>query len=268
MESQATSTASATAIYMRDRFGCCFRNWMAQQHLDLDELLQAVSADSGDAEKLRSLAGKSIQHFRDYLEARSQLAQHDAPSFFCPPWCTSFENSFLWIGGCRPTLAIRLVYSSSGSDLEAQLAGGARRCDDDRSNGSGGGGGNLGEITASQLKSINELHMKTLRMEEKLSSRMASMQEEIADDPLALIAKRSGRVGEESESVERVMKRHALSLARVLTEADELRLATLRELVEEILTPLQAVEFLVTTKKLHLSIHEWGKRRDSVLGKV
>ncbi|KAF8025867.1 hypothetical protein BT93_F2639 [Corymbia citriodora subsp. variegata] len=236
---------------------------MAQQHRDLDELLQAVSTDSGDAEKLKSLAGKNIQHFRDYLEARSQLAQHDAPSFFCPSWCTSFENSFLWIGGCRPTLAIRLVYSISGSDLEAQLAGGGRQGDDN-----GGGGGNLGEISASQLKSINELHMKTVRMEEKLSSRMASMQEDIADDPLALIAKRSGRVGEESESVERVMKGHTLSLARVLTEADELRLATLRELVEDILTPLQAVEFLMTMKKLHLSIHEWGKRRDSVLGKV
>ncbi|XP_030442388.1 protein DOG1-like 1 [Syzygium oleosum] len=275
MESQsaAAPAAPAAAPYMRDRFGCCFHNWIAQQHRDLNELLVAVSTDSGDAEKLRSLAGKNIQHFRDYLEVRSQLAQHDAPSFFCPSWCTSFEDSFLWIGGCsdfkrslsrRPTLAIRLVYSISGSDLEAWLTSGGRRGDDN----SNGSGDNLSAISASQLKSINELHMKTARMEEKLSSRMASMQEEIADDPLALIARRRGRVGEESESVERVMKGHALSLARVLTEADEMRLATLREMVEEILTPLQAVEFLVNMKKLHLSIHEWGKRRDSVLGKV
>ncbi|XP_030514690.2 protein DOG1-like 1 [Rhodamnia argentea] len=262
MDSQSTATATATA--MQDRFGCCFRNWMAQQHRDLDELLRAVSTDSGDAEKLKCLAGKNIQHFRDYLEARSQLAQHDAPSFFCPSWRTSFENSFLWIGGCRPTMAIRLVYSISGSDLEARLAGGGTGGDDNSNSSSI----NLGEVSASQLRSINELHIKTVRMEEKLSSRMASMQEEIADDPLALIAKWSGRAGEESESVERVMKGHELSLARVLTEADELRLETLRELVEGILTPLQAVELLVEMTKLHLSIHEWGKRRDSVLGKV
>lgn len=164
----------------------------------------------------------------------------------------------------RPTLAIRLVYSISGSDLEAWLTSGGRRGDDN----SNGSSDNLSAISASQLKSINELHMKTVRMEEKLSSRMASMQEEIADDPLALIARRRGRVGEESDSMERVMKGHALSLAWVMTEADEPRLATLRELVQEILTPLQAVEFLVNMKKLHLSIHEWGKRRDSVLGKV
>lgn len=145
----------------------------------------------------------------------------------------------------RPTLAIRLVYSVSG--------------------GTGGDANSsssiidLGAISALQPRSINELHMKTVRMEEKLSSRMASMQEEIADDLLALIAKRIGRIGEVSESMERVMKGHALSLARVLTEADELRLATLRELVEEILTPLQAVELLVNMKKLHLSIHELGE---------
>lgn len=86
---------------MRDRFGCCFRKWMAQQHRDLDELLRAVSTDSGNDEKLKSLVGKNIQHFRGYLEARPQLAQNDAPSFFCPSWCASFENSFLWIGRCR-----------------------------------------------------------------------------------------------------------------------------------------------------------------------
>ncbi|KAK9132148.1 hypothetical protein Scep_011676 [Stephania cephalantha] len=47
-----------------------------------------------------------------------------------------------------------------------------------------------------------------------------------------------------------------------MEKADKLRIDTLREMVERILTPFQAVEFLVAGKKLHLSLHEWCKSRN------
>lgn len=80
------------------------------------------------------------------------------------------------------------------------------------------------------------------------------------------MAKEWDRVGESNGRVDRALNDHALGLAGILEEADKLRLDTLKELMD-ILTPLQGVDFLVATKKLHLSIHEWGKRRDRQHGK-
>ncbi|KAJ4981520.1 hypothetical protein NE237_032357 [Protea cynaroides] len=235
-----------------DRCHSCFKSWVIQQELDLQELLQALSQHSNEEDKLRMVVDKSIQHFQKYNEKRTMLAKHDAPSFFSPSWCTSFENSFLWIAGCRPSLSIRLLYALCGSELQAQLGEfleGIRR-------------GNLAELSARQLSLVNDLHCKTIREEDKLSSKMASLQEEIADQPLALMAVESNRVGDNSERVDRVIDGHALALAAILEDADKLRLVTLKELTN-ILTPLQAVDLLVATRKLHLSIHEWGKKRES-----
>ncbi|PIN12130.1 hypothetical protein CDL12_15270 [Handroanthus impetiginosus] len=78
-------------------------------------------------------------------------------------------------------------------------------------------------------------------------------QEEIADDPLALIAKNSGEVGEWSDDLHRAMNAHSLSLAGILVEANRFRVNTLKDLIG-ILTPFQAVDLLVATKKLHFSI--------------
>ncbi|XP_043699069.1 protein DOG1-like 3 [Telopea speciosissima] len=239
-------------VVEEDRCRSCFNSWVMQQEVDLQELLQTLTQYPRDEEKLRMVVEKNIQHFQEYNEKRTILAQDHAPSFFCPAWCTSFENSFLWIAGCRPTLSIRLVYALCGSELEAQLGEflrGVRR-------------GNLAELSASQLNLVNDLHCNTIREEDKLSSKMASLQEEIADQPLALMAMESNRVGDTSERVDRVLDGHALGLAAILEDADKLRLRTLKELTN-ILTPLQGVDLLVATRKLHLSLHEWGKKRES-----
>ena len=93
------------------------------------------------------------------------------------------------------------------------------------------------------------------------------LQEDVADEPLSSIVKKSVNVGEPSQDVDRALDAHALALGRMLSDADKLRLSTMKELMD-ILTPLQAVDLLVATKKLHLSIHVWGKRRDEGIGKV
>ncbi|KAK9268898.1 hypothetical protein L1049_000663 [Liquidambar formosana] len=96
---------------------------------------------------------------------------------------------------------------------------------------------------------------------------MATLQEDVADYPLVKI---SSRVGESSSSsskdVDEALDAHEVALGRILGDADVLRLSTLK--LMEILTPLQAVDLLVASKKLHLSIHEWGKRRDLSMGKM
>lgn len=89
------------------------------------------------------------------------------------------------------------------------------------------------------------------------------VQEEIADSPLAMIAKSAGGVGEWSREVERAMEAHSESMAEVVAEADRLRMETLKE-VMGILTPLQGVDLLIATKKLHISMHCWGMRREGL----
>ncbi|GFZ12395.1 hypothetical protein Acr_23g0007800 [Actinidia rufa] len=247
------------------RFKCCFHDWIAKQYQDLDELVDALASFPLDDERLQLLTKKSVEHFQGYLDDRALLSENNAPSFLSPSWCTTFENSFLWLGGCRPSLSIRLVYALCGSEMEAHLHEyllGERT-------------GNLGEISAHQLNLINNLHSKTIREEDKLSAQMASLQahsnkiclEDVVDEPLSSIVKKSVNVGESSQDVDRALDAHALALGHMLSDADKLRLSTMKELMD-ILTPLQAVDLLVATKKLHLSIHAWGKRRDEGIGKV
>ncbi|KAL8209719.1 hypothetical protein R6Q57_006451 [Mikania cordata] len=148
------------------QFECCYLNWVAQQQLDLDELLQAFNNYPTDPDYLQLITNKIINHFENYSTARCQLAKHDGTSFLAPSWATTFEKSFLWIGGCRPSIIIRLVYTPCGSQLNAHLQEfleGVRY-------------GNLGEISSSQLKHIDDLHAKTIREENKLDSCLATIQ--------------------------------------------------------------------------------------------
>ncbi|OVA07258.1 Transcription factor TGA like domain [Macleaya cordata] len=253
------------------RFRECYQNWMTQQQGDLEELLQVFNqhhhhhhhVPRDDEEKLRLVVEKVIKHFQEYHETRTRLSKDDATSFFSPTWCNSIENSCLWLGGCRPSLSIRLVYSLCGSELESQLneyLEGVRK-------------GNMGELSATQLGLVSQLQCRTVSDEEKLSKKMASLQEDIADEPLATFANKSGPGsygdGESSDNgeVDRALDAHARALAGVLDDADKLRMNTLKELIG-ILKPLQAVDFLIVSKKLHLCIHEWGKRRDLRLGRT
>ncbi|KAJ0593318.1 putative transcription factor TGA like domain-containing protein [Helianthus annuus] len=146
------------------QFQACYQNWMAQQKLDHDELLQGLTNFPTDLDYLKLITRNAINHIENHHTARAQLAKHDGPSFLAPTWGTTFENSSLWIGGSRPSLIIRLVYVLCGSQLKAHLAEfleGVRR-------------GNLGEISSSQLKNIDSLHGRTIKEEDKLTSVLAS----------------------------------------------------------------------------------------------
>ncbi|KAG8385430.1 hypothetical protein BUALT_Bualt03G0044500 [Buddleja alternifolia] len=84
--------------------------------------------------------------------------------------------------------------------------------------------------------------------------------DEIADQPIAIITKELDEHGGPSRA-EEALDEHAISVMSVLEEADNLRLDTMKELTN-ILTPVQAVDFLAAGKKLHLGLRAWGRRRD------
>lgn len=61
--------------------------------------------------------------------------------------------------------------------------------------------------------------------------------------------------------IDNAIDKKEAGLVGVLQMADDLRINTLKEVVE-ILTPMQSVHFLIAAAELHLRVHEWGKKRD------
>ncbi|XP_073150281.1 protein DOG1-like 3 [Henckelia pumila] len=241
----------------------CFRRWMNLQDEDLLELQQALDLNAdGSADhtlQLKHLAEKNATHFQDYKTMRLRLARHDVSSYFSPSWCSSLEGSMLWVGGCRPSIFIRLVYALSGKEFESNLREylQGRRIH-----------GGLGDLSAAQIQLINSLHLKTVRLEDKVSSKLASLQEDMVDQPITSMAQESesSRGVPNSREVNEALDKHSESMMILLEEADDLRLSTMTELMS-ILTPFQAVSFLAAGKKLHLCLHQWGTRRDHEHGR-
>ena len=62
-------------------------------------------------------------------------------------------------------------------------------------------------------------------------------------------------------AMEADMKGRREKMSRVLARADELRLGTLKRVVE-ILRPMQAVHFLIAASELLLQVHGFGKSMD------
>ncbi|KAI3994980.1 hypothetical protein MKX01_019794 [Papaver californicum] len=240
-----------------------YRNWMIEQQQLLEELLQVHNQNPNDENELCCIIDKLIKHFQEYTNRRALFAIDQASSFFAPTWCTSIENSYLWLGGCRPSVLIQLVYSLCGSQLESQLSEylqGVTR-------------GNIGELSADQLSLVSELQCRTIREEERISKNMDSLQENISDYcPLTRLANNLVDDPENSteshigQQVEQALDSHSKDLAGILVESDKLRMNTLKELITSIFTPLQAVEFLIAGKKLHLGMHQRGKERNHIPG--
>ncbi|KAI6703609.1 hypothetical protein NL676_012745 [Syzygium grande] len=182
---------------------------------------------------------------------RRRLAQEDVAGFFVPASNTALENSMMWLAGCRPSIFVRLMYELCGAEVEvspSEFLEGART-------------GNLGVLSASQLARINALQGRTIREEEKLTSRMASLQEKIANELTVTITRRTNWAVAELDGEADVAPDECEGNMRAIMEgADRLRLDTLRETVGA-LTPAQAVDFLAAGRKLHLCIHESGKRK-------
>lgn len=246
----------------------CFQEWMKLQQQDLLELLHNSSISSSSSSStsntsassdsnLKQLIEKSIKHFQDYMDTRRHLACSDVTAYLAPTWCTTLESSMLWISGCRPSSFIRLLYAMSGKEFESHLSNYLQ----------GNRSRHLSGLLSVQLNSVDDLQRKTIRQEDQLSKKLASLQEEIADQPFAIIAHEVGNLGEMCHEAEEALDRHAKCLMNVVEQADKLRMETLKELVMNILGPLQAVDFLIASKKLHLCINAWGKTRDHQHGR-
>ncbi|TMW87791.1 hypothetical protein EJD97_019465 [Solanum chilense] len=220
--------------------------WKSIQHEELTELEHAAAqAKNGekDDQQLTQLIEKIIQHFQEHSNNRIRLARIDVYPFFSPSTCTTLENSVLWIGGCRPSSFIRLIYALS--EVEESRLDGIES-------------GDFRELTGKQLRMIDELQRKTIREERGISTKLASLQEDIVDQPLTGKLKKEGH---DCENADGDLDEHSRHMADVIEEGDQLRMKTLKEIVK-ILEPVQAVEYLAAAKKIRFCLQQWGKKRD------
>ncbi|KAG2242908.1 hypothetical protein Bca52824_095248 [Brassica carinata] len=242
---------------------------MSVQAKRMTDLKRALTNGGKNDDELRELVRMVIEDFKDYARKRSEYSRLFSSNYFAPTWNTCLENALLWMGGCRPSSFIRLVYAMCGSQTELRLTnflrddniGGLSMALDETPGWIDGGGESMSDLTAGQLFKINELHMKTVEEENKLTKQLAILQEDTADMPIAIAAFYKDGIGEADVEVERALDKHEEDMARILAEADKLRLTTLTKIVE-ILTTVQAADFLLAGKKLHLSMHEWGRLRE------
>ncbi|KAH7651786.1 Glutathione S-transferase C-terminal-like protein [Dioscorea alata] len=246
-----------------------FQEWIAQQESDLQELISATTSPNRNEAELQALISKILSHFAEYVQKRHEVAKDEATELLCPPWCSSYETSSFWLGGCRPSMATRLLFCVAGIDIE----------EDSNQVLSGATSPMNGTVTLSpvQLRMIDDLQMKTIKAEDMLSGKMANLQEDMVDKPLFKLVKErgvgsadggggggggGGGIRNGNNDVEKGMKMHVEAMGEIVKEADKMRLEMMNEVVREILSPEQAVEFLVAVVKMHLTIHQWGGLRD------
>ncbi|KAL9664127.1 hypothetical protein QQ045_019524 [Rhodiola kirilowii] len=210
---------------------------------------------------LRQLIDRVTRHYEDYYRVKSRCAKQEVLKMMSPSWLSSLENAFLWMGGWRPTMAFHLLYSKSGIQLEASLA--------DMIRGLITTTGDLADLSPSQLNRIDKLQRSTIREEREVSEKMATHQETVADKDMVELSQavtemvENGGGEEEAGGMEeRVLKPKEEGLEEIVERGDELRLRTLKGILE-VLTPVQAVHFLIAAAELHLRLHDWGKKRDA-----
>ncbi|KAL2528302.1 transcription factor-related [Forsythia ovata] len=203
-----------------------------------------------DESVLRPALHCAVQHYEHYYKAKARWAKHNVLTMFNPSWMTTLENAFLWIGGWRPSMAFHLLYSKSGQQFEARISELIR----------GVSTGDLGDLSPCQLSQVDELQRKTIREEKDISEKQAKLQETIADSSvveLSHVASELTRGGEavgdgiDEGRVEATLAAKEEGLVEVLQRADELRMKTLKEILN-ILTPVQGVHFLIAAAEVTL----------------
>ncbi|KAK9950252.1 hypothetical protein M0R45_005753 [Rubus argutus] len=255
-----------------ESFQTFFERWLSEQNQHLHHLILASqhnhsnnknnnnAEDEDDPVLLGVLVERVVKHYETYYEVKSRWAEQDVLAMLSPPWTSSLEDAFFWIGGWRPSMAFHLLYAKSGLQLEAQLTELMQ----------GLSTGDLADLSQRQLAQVDQLQMRTIEQEKHITHKMAKLQDTIADTQMVELShvvtemmRNNGHeeVDHHQDLVESTLASKEKDLEVMLHRADELRLRTIKKMTH-ILTPIQATHFLIAAAELHLRLHDWGKKKD------
>lgn len=201
-----------------------------------------------------------VAHYEEFYKVKTSCAQGNIFPVLSPPWNSPLEDAFVWIGGWRPSSAFQLLYSVAGLQLESRLDGLLR----------GATTGDLSYLSSEQLIRIDALHRKTIQEERAITEEIAKQQDKVADAEMVQLShdmsRSTGVEGAANNStdddrVDSIMKPREEGFHKVLEAADDLRIRTLKGVVD-ILSPRQAIHFLISAAELQLRLHDWGKQKE------
>ncbi|KAM7518850.1 hypothetical protein LguiB_017812 [Lonicera macranthoides] len=253
----------ADNLTVQKNFQDFFEKWIVEQKEHLHELISMSKSPNQADSSVQNLVNHVLNHYEEYYKVKSDSANENAFVMLSPSWTTILENGFLWIGGWRPTMAFQLLYSKSGLQLETRL--------DELIQGIQTG--DLGDLSPNQMTRADRLQRKTIKEEREITEKMAKQQETVADSEMVELSDVMTALMENdadddangesivNDQVDLAIERKEEGLLRVLGMADDLRLRTLKGVVE-ILYPKQAIHFLIAAAELHLRLHDWGKQMD------
>ncbi|XP_059664206.1 protein DOG1-like 1 [Cornus florida] len=218
-------------------FNRFYQTWLDDLRNLVDELAKAPKQPTDDEQNqnLLQLVQDTMAHYTEYYRIKSLAARHDVFSVFANPWSTSLERSLHWIGGCRPTTVFHIVYTESSSLFNSRF--------NDIINGIHTG--DLGDLSPGKLQQVSDLQCETVRQENSITKDLSELQEGAVGLLLPDLASHG----------------NTKALVEILQKADDLRLTTLKREVE-LLTPLQAVEFLTATAEFHFVTRGLGVELD------
>ncbi|OIV98609.1 hypothetical protein TanjilG_23048 [Lupinus angustifolius] len=221
-------------------FEAFFHGWLMRQRCHLDELLSAQQ-QLPDGDSIRGLINRVLCHYGQYYEEKSKVAQNNIILAFSPPWFTSLERMFLWVGGFKPGMAFEVVSTA----LE-------------------------GELSEEQKHRLSQIQQETKLKERELNDELAKFHESVAAPPLVEMARSHGKMclggatldSQSNISVPSTLK---VKLENLVIRADGLRRNTALKVVQ-VLKPSQAVTFFVAVAELQLRVRAWGLEKDGLSG--
>ncbi|XP_011075022.1 protein DOG1-like 3 [Sesamum indicum] len=244
----------------RKNFEEFYIRWKEKQNLHLHDLITTATKPSPSS-SFPALVDRVISHYEEYYRVKSKSIKTDVLLILSAPWKTGLEVAFNWVGGWRPSAAFHLLYSKSGLQLEAKLSELTKGVDM----------GDLSDLSSAQLSRMDKLQRITIQQEREISEKVAKRQERAADwemvelsHDVSELARTQGGQSNNSKmarAVDSTLKHKEKDLQLVVQSADNLRLKTLKSIVD-ILSPIQAVHFLIAAAELHLRIHDWGKVKE------
>ncbi|KAL2331347.1 hypothetical protein Fmac_018928 [Flemingia macrophylla] len=223
MTSSSSSSSSASAC---ERFAEFYEKWFKE--------LQRVAQELRESRKVEVME-KVVRHHQKYYDHKALAAESEPLTVLLSPWATALERSLHWISGWRPTTAFHLVYTESSLRFESHIVDILQ----------GHRTGDLGDLSPAQLRRVSDLQCVTVKEENALTEELSEWQDSVSE-----IMGPGADINEKIRRLEPIIKR-----------ADNLRLTTLLSVVA-LLSPHQAIEFVIASAELLVGIRGWGLNHD------
>ncbi|CAL0305621.1 unnamed protein product [Lupinus luteus] len=211
-----------------------FEDWLLQMQNLLDQLLNVLAMpDSGTKmEHQNHLIEKVLSHYEQYIEAKAKVAEADVLLVLSPTWLSAYEKALLWIGDYKPSLILHLANDA------------------------------VQGLSVRQREMLEKTMSEIRRVEREIGAEMATVQESVASPEILGLVRKVGRVmNGEIYQMDSTVEGIKIALVGVVKKADEIRVSTVREVVE-MLTPQQTVEFLAAVTEFQLRVRRLGLERD------